>query len=215
MIKNILIIFVLVLFTNQVMANSAKDNNLVLLEKILNSQTKQLKSEFEMKKIIDHDHSISSYGEIIFSTNSGICWITKKPVNRLWYISNEGEIYNTYIDDPDIANPQKKQKSSSIGLKMVMKQFLTIFKNNKNELAAAYNIVITPANEYTDIYELNLQPKDEQVRQAIQNIVITTEKTLIKNIRITEKKEGSTEIKFGSSEEISDENFDMKAYCHE
>lgn len=197
--------------SNQAFADPKQDQ----LKELFNFPQELIQAQFIMTKEIDPEHKLQSSGEVFVSHRDGICWITKEPIKRLWYIMNNGEIYNYYIDESDIANPLRtgKNKQNKQGFNLIMQEFLAIIHGDLDSLNHNYDYTISKLNDQKT--QIELKPKDLNLQKAIKALTITVENHLIIEQKITEQSNNETIITFNNQTVLDEVVHPIKDLCHD
>ncbi len=213
MYKIVVILVSFILSLDVLHAKPGSNSSNISVSQVLHNKFAALKSDFSMTKYFDEQHNIRSEGNVIITQDQGICWITQRPVNRLWYITKQGNVLNSYIAHTDVANPMRTENRNN-GFGLIVKEFLTILNGNSTLLNESYSSQVEKLED-TDTYQIVLYPKRDEMQQVIKNITLVSRDSFIKSIKIAEKDNSFTLIEFYNQTVLSAEVHEMKDLCIE
>ena len=153
-----------------------------------------LKASFvKQRKLKILSKPFNTAGIILFMPEKGVVWQTQKPLIDTLVIKNNGEILSVKEN-----NLPQAPNNPFIGL--ASRIFLTLLSLDLGKIQQLF--LIEKGDKQGDLYSYILRPKDQQLVNIIDRIVLSG-KVRMENIHIIEKSGDSTLVNF------SNEIFDM------
>ena len=153
-----------------------------------------LKASFvKQRKLKILSKPFNTAGIILFMPEKGVVWQTQKPLIDTLVIKNNGEMLSVKEN-----NLPQAPNNPFIGL--ASRIFLTLLSLDLGKIQQLF--LIEKGDKQGDLYSYTLRPKDQQLSNIIDRIVLSG-KVRMENIHIIEKSGDSTLVNF------SNELFDM------